>query len=175
MLELYAAAMARDSSNPPLLVRSERGTPFICSPNSLSSLSLIITTITHTHTHYPYDACLFTHTKQTATLLSPLSRLVSLSPSSTSSTSSFASPLAASLANARPPFARLHSPSRPTRVVAASRARSRASSCRDGRSLFPTPASSRAVVAFVDRSRRDDPNERRERARARHRARPTEV
>ena len=45
-----------------------------------------------------------------------------------------------------------------------------------GRSIaFPTPASSRAVVAFVDRSRRDDPNERRERARARHRARPTEV
>eukprot|EP00938_MAST-03A_sp_MAST-3A-sp1_P002694 g2694.t1 len=27
LLELYAAAMARDSSNPPLLVRSERGTP----------------------------------------------------------------------------------------------------------------------------------------------------
>jgi len=45
-----------------------------------------------------------------------------------------------------------------------------------GRSIaFPTPASSRAVVAFVDRSLRDDPNERRERARARHRARPTEV
>ena len=40
MLELYAAAMARDSSNPPLLVRSERGTPMWTSPLEILKLSI---------------------------------------------------------------------------------------------------------------------------------------
>jgi len=40
LLELYAAAMARDSSNPPLLVRSERGTPMWMSPTELVKLSV---------------------------------------------------------------------------------------------------------------------------------------
>merc|ERR1711871_135048 len=40
LLELYAAAMARDSSNPPLLVRSERGTPMWKSPLEILKLSI---------------------------------------------------------------------------------------------------------------------------------------
>jgi len=40
LLELYAAAMARDSSNPPLLVRSERGTPMWMSPLEVMKLSI---------------------------------------------------------------------------------------------------------------------------------------
>ena len=40
LLELYAAAMARDSSNPPLLVRSERGTPSWMSPLEVMKLSI---------------------------------------------------------------------------------------------------------------------------------------
>ena len=40
LLELYAAAMARDSSNPPLLVRSERGTPSWMSPLEILKLSI---------------------------------------------------------------------------------------------------------------------------------------
>merc|ERR1711968_33752 len=40
MGELYAAAMARDSSNPPLLVRSERGTPMWMSPLEILKLSI---------------------------------------------------------------------------------------------------------------------------------------
>ena len=40
LLELYAAAMARDSSNPPLLVRSERGTPVWMSPLEILKLSI---------------------------------------------------------------------------------------------------------------------------------------
>ena len=40
LLELYAAAMARDSSNPPLLVRSERGTPTWMSPLEILKLSI---------------------------------------------------------------------------------------------------------------------------------------
>ena len=40
LLELYAAAMARDSSNPPLLVRSERGTPSWMSPLEVQKLSV---------------------------------------------------------------------------------------------------------------------------------------
>ena len=40
LLELYAAAMARDSSNPPLLVRSERGTPMWMSPWRVLKLSI---------------------------------------------------------------------------------------------------------------------------------------
>jgi ankyrin repeat protein len=40
LLELYAAAMARDSSNPPLLVRSERGTPMWTSPLEILKLSI---------------------------------------------------------------------------------------------------------------------------------------
>ena len=40
LLELYAAAMARDSSNPPLLVRSERGTPMWMSPMEVMKLSI---------------------------------------------------------------------------------------------------------------------------------------
>ena len=40
LLELYAAAMARDSSNPPLLVRSERGTPMWMSPVETLKLSI---------------------------------------------------------------------------------------------------------------------------------------
>jgi ankyrin repeat protein len=40
LLELYAAAMARDSSNPPLLVRSERGTPSWMSPMEVQKLSI---------------------------------------------------------------------------------------------------------------------------------------
>jgi len=40
LLELYAAAMARDSSNPPLLVRSERGTPSWMSPSEILKLSI---------------------------------------------------------------------------------------------------------------------------------------
>ena len=40
MLELFAAAMARDSSNPPLLVRSERGTPMWMSPLEILKLSI---------------------------------------------------------------------------------------------------------------------------------------
>jgi len=40
LLELYAAAMARDSSNPPLLVRSERGTPMWMSPLETLKLSI---------------------------------------------------------------------------------------------------------------------------------------
>ena len=40
LLELYAAAMARDSSNPPLLVRSERGTPMWMSPLEILKLSI---------------------------------------------------------------------------------------------------------------------------------------
>jgi hypothetical protein len=40
LLELYAAAMARDSSNPPLLVRSERGTSMWISPLEVMKLSI---------------------------------------------------------------------------------------------------------------------------------------
>jgi hypothetical protein len=40
LLELYAAVMARDSSNPPLLVRSERGTPSWMSPLEILKLSI---------------------------------------------------------------------------------------------------------------------------------------
>merc|ERR1711871_1527200 len=40
LLELYAAAMARDSSNPPLLVRSKRGTPMWMSPLEILKLSI---------------------------------------------------------------------------------------------------------------------------------------
>jgi len=40
LLELYAAALARDSSNPPLLVRSERGTPMWMSPMEVMKLSI---------------------------------------------------------------------------------------------------------------------------------------
>ena len=40
LLELYAAVMARDSSNPPLLVRSERGTPMWMSPLEILKLSI---------------------------------------------------------------------------------------------------------------------------------------
>jgi len=40
LLELYAAVMARDSSNPPLLVRSERGTPMWMSPMEVMKLSI---------------------------------------------------------------------------------------------------------------------------------------
>ncbi|MDC3321375.1 ankyrin repeat domain-containing protein [bacterium] len=40
LLELYAAAMARDSSNPPLLVRSERGTPSWMSALEILKLSI---------------------------------------------------------------------------------------------------------------------------------------
>jgi len=40
LLELYAAVMARDSSNPPLLVRSERGTPSWMSPMEILKLSI---------------------------------------------------------------------------------------------------------------------------------------
>jgi ankyrin repeat protein len=40
LLELYAAAMSRDSSNPPLLVRSERGTPKWMSPLETLKLSI---------------------------------------------------------------------------------------------------------------------------------------
>ena len=40
LLELYAAVMARDSSNPPLLVRSERGTPMWTSPLEVMKLSI---------------------------------------------------------------------------------------------------------------------------------------
>ena len=40
LLELYAASMARDSSNPPLLVRSERGTPSWMSPLEILKLSI---------------------------------------------------------------------------------------------------------------------------------------
>ena len=40
LLELYASAMARDSSNPPLLVRSERGTPMWMSPLEILKLSI---------------------------------------------------------------------------------------------------------------------------------------
>jgi len=40
LLELYAAAMARDSSNPPLLVRSERGRPMWVSPLEILKLSI---------------------------------------------------------------------------------------------------------------------------------------
>ena len=40
LLELYAAAMARDSSNPPLLVRSEKGTPMWMSPLEVMKLSI---------------------------------------------------------------------------------------------------------------------------------------
>ena len=40
LLELYAAAMARDASNPPLLVRSERGTPTWISPLEIQKLSI---------------------------------------------------------------------------------------------------------------------------------------
>ncbi len=40
LLELYAAAMARDSSNPPLLVRSERGVPMWMSPLEVMKLSI---------------------------------------------------------------------------------------------------------------------------------------
>ena len=40
LLELYAAAMARDSSNPPLLVRSERGTLMWMSPLEILKLSI---------------------------------------------------------------------------------------------------------------------------------------
>ena len=40
LLELNAAAMARDSSNPPLLVRSERGTPMWMSPLEVMKLSI---------------------------------------------------------------------------------------------------------------------------------------
>jgi len=40
LLELYAAAMARDSSNPPLLVRSERGIPSWISPVEILKLSI---------------------------------------------------------------------------------------------------------------------------------------
>ena len=40
LLELYAAAMARDSSNPPLLVRSEKGTPTWMSPLEVMKLSI---------------------------------------------------------------------------------------------------------------------------------------
>ena len=40
LLELYAAAMARDSSNPPLLVRSDRGTPMWMSPLEVMKLSI---------------------------------------------------------------------------------------------------------------------------------------
>jgi ankyrin repeat protein len=40
LLELYAAVMARDSSNPPLLVRSERGTPSWMSPLEVMKLSI---------------------------------------------------------------------------------------------------------------------------------------
>jgi ankyrin repeat protein len=38
LLELYAAVMARDSSNPPLLVRSERGAPIWISPLEILKL-----------------------------------------------------------------------------------------------------------------------------------------
>ena len=40
LLELYAATMARDSSNPPLLVRSERGSPIWTSPLETLKLSI---------------------------------------------------------------------------------------------------------------------------------------
>ena len=40
LLEFYAAAMARDSSNPPLLVSSEKGTPVWLSPMEVMSLSV---------------------------------------------------------------------------------------------------------------------------------------
>merc|ERR1711968_334933 len=40
MGELFAAAMARDSSNPPLLVRSERGAPMWMSPLEVMKLSI---------------------------------------------------------------------------------------------------------------------------------------
>ncbi len=40
LLELFAAAMTRDSSNPPLLVRSERGTPMWMSPLEVMKLSI---------------------------------------------------------------------------------------------------------------------------------------
>jgi len=40
LLELYAAVMARDSSNPPLLVRSERGTPSWMCPLEVMKLSI---------------------------------------------------------------------------------------------------------------------------------------
>jgi ankyrin repeat protein len=40
LLELYAAVMARDSSNPPLLVRSEKGTPMWMSPFEVMKLSI---------------------------------------------------------------------------------------------------------------------------------------
>jgi ankyrin repeat protein len=59
LLELYASAMSRDSSNPPLLVRSERGTPVWLSSLDVMNLSIgtadftccqrnhVITTETH--------------------------------------------------------------------------------------------------------------------------------
>ncbi len=40
LLELFAAAMARDSSNPPLVVRSERGKPMWMSPLEVMKLSI---------------------------------------------------------------------------------------------------------------------------------------
>jgi hypothetical protein len=40
LLELYASAMARDSSNPPLLVRSKRGVPMWMSPLEIMKLSV---------------------------------------------------------------------------------------------------------------------------------------
>ena len=40
LLELYATVMARDASNPPLLVRSEKGTPMWMSPMEILKLSI---------------------------------------------------------------------------------------------------------------------------------------